>query len=138
MAHPDLDLEIIRKVTSGDAAAYQGLVRKYQDKVFRLCVSMLRDSGAEDAAQEVFIKVYESLSRFRGESAFSTWLYRVASNHCLNILAKRKREKTESLDALMERSAEGFPSAPASHSPLNLLEKKHSVQSILKEMSPDE
>ena len=60
-------------------------------------------AAAEDAAQEVFIKAYQSLDKFGGASSFSTWLYRIASNHCLDILRRRSREKEESLEALLEK-----------------------------------
>ena len=69
----------------------------------RLCTSLLCDPTlAEDAAQEIFLKAYKALEKFRGESAFSTWLYRIAANHCKDLLRKRAREKTESWDALLE------------------------------------
>lgn len=63
---------------------------------------MLGSSQAEDAAQEVFIKAYRSLEKFRDDSSFSTWLYRIASNHCLDLLRRKARAKTDSLDALLE------------------------------------
>ena len=61
------------------------------------------EAQAEDAAQEVFLKAYGRLKNFRGDSSFSTWLYRVASNHCLDLLRREARRKTESWDALVER-----------------------------------
>ncbi len=71
------------------------------------CLRMLSDSAqADDAAQEVFIKAYQALEKFKGESAFSTWIYRITSNHCLDILRKRKRQKTESWDALVEKQGD--------------------------------
>jgi RNA polymerase sigma-70 factor (ECF subfamily) len=57
---------------------------------------------AEEAAQDIFVKAYLKLHNFKGKSSFSTWLYRITANHCLDILRKRNRRKTESLDALME------------------------------------
>src|SRR5258706_4406991 len=61
---------------------------------------------SDDAAQEVFIKVYQSLGKFQRNSSFSTWLYRVTANHCTDILRKRSRQKTESWDALLENQGE--------------------------------
>jgi RNA polymerase sigma-70 factor (ECF subfamily) len=63
---------------------------------------------ADDAAQDVFVKVYHSLSKFRGDAAFSTWLHRIASNHCLDLLRQKKRQKTESWDALVEKEGEAI------------------------------
>jgi RNA polymerase sigma-70 factor (ECF subfamily) len=60
-------------------------------------------SAADDAAQEVFLKAYDRLKDYRGDSAFSTWLYRVSSNHCLDMLRKESRRRSESLEALTER-----------------------------------
>ncbi len=73
-----------------------------------LCVSLLGASAAEDAAQEVFLKAYDRLEDFRRDSAFSTWLYRVASNHCLDLLRREARRRSESLEALTEREAPGL------------------------------
>lgn len=101
------DIEIIRKVLSGDRNAYAGIVRKYQDRVLRLCLSLLTNpTRAEEAAQESFIKAYQSLKQFKGRSSFSTWIYRIAYFHCLDSLRKETREKTESWDALLEREGD--------------------------------
>ena len=135
------DHQIIRDILSGNTEAFSELVQKYQDKVLRLCFAMVGPSDAEDAAQEAFLKVYGSLSKFRGESSFSTWLYRVASNHCLDLLYKRKRQKEESLDSLNEKSGEGvFSDSPAS-SPgrsADSLMRRETVLWILERLSPEE
>ena len=74
------------------AQAFELLVERYQGKVFGLSLRMMgnRDE-AEDQAQEVFVKVYRSLGRFEGRSRFSTWLYRIAVNACLDAIEKRRR-----------------------------------------------
>jgi len=100
------DSELLNLVLGGADSAYAELVRRHHAKVFGLCISMLANqTQAEDAAQEVFLKAYQSLKKFRGTSSFSTWLYRVASNHCLDVLRKESRHRSESLDALLD--AEG-------------------------------
>lgn len=99
----DTDEALIARVNGGDQHAYAELVRRHHARVFGLCVSLVGPAAAEDAAQEVFLKAYGRLSDFRGDSAFSTWLYRVASNHCLDLLRKEGRRRSESLEALTER-----------------------------------
>lgn len=82
-------------------------MRKHEVRVRTQCFMMLSNTAeAEDAAQEVFIKAYQSLGAFHGKAAFSTWIYRIASNYCLDVLRKRQRRKTESLDALREKDGE--------------------------------
>jgi RNA polymerase sigma-70 factor, ECF subfamily len=97
------DDELIERILSGERQVYAELVRRYHPPILRLCLGILRDRAlADDMCQEVFIKAYERLASFRGQSAFSTWLYRIATNHCLEALRRRKRERSESLDALLE------------------------------------
>ena len=97
----DKDSEIIRHIRCGRTNAYAELVIKYQRKVRGYCFHMIGEwTAAEDAAQEVFIKAYESLPEFRAQSSFSTWLFRITANHCLDVLKKVKRRKCESLEEL--------------------------------------
>jgi len=75
-------------------AAFDALVKRYKDMVFTLCYRLAGDTAhAEDLMQEVFTKVFLNLKDFEGRSAFSSWLYRIAHNHCLNFLARQKREQ---------------------------------------------
>ena len=93
----------ITEFLAGDRSAFDRLVLRYQDNVFNLCCRMLGDrQDADDCAQEVFVKAYRSLDRFRFDSAFSTWLYSIAVNTCRNYLksaAFRFRRKIVRLDA---------------------------------------
>ena len=102
---PITDNELIESVLSGRQEDYTELIRRHHARVFGLCVSMVGASAAEDSAQEVFLKAYDRLKDFRRDSAFSTWLYRVASNHCLDVLRRESRRRTESLEELTEREA---------------------------------
>jgi RNA polymerase sigma-70 factor, ECF subfamily len=86
------DLGLVRRVQRGERGAYDLLVLKYQHKVVKLVMRYLRDpADAEDVAQEAFIKAYRALPQFRGDSAFYTWLYRIAINTAKNALASRDR-----------------------------------------------
>jgi RNA polymerase sigma-70 factor (ECF subfamily) len=86
------DLGLVRRVQRGERGAYDLLVLKYQHKVVKLVMRYLRDpADAEDVAQEAFIKAYRALPHFRGDSAFYTWLYRIAINTAKNALAARDR-----------------------------------------------
>jgi RNA polymerase sigma-70 factor, ECF subfamily len=80
------DTGFVRLSKSGDRRAFEELVYRYQDMIFSLCVRMLGNrADGEDAAQETFVKAFEAMQGFKGDSAFSTWLYRIAVNVCKNI-----------------------------------------------------
>jgi RNA polymerase sigma-70 factor (ECF subfamily) len=86
------DWSLVQRVLRGERNAYDLLVLKYQHKVVKLVLRYLRDPAeAEDVAQEAFIKAYRALPQFRGDSAFYTWLYRIAINTAKNALAARDR-----------------------------------------------
>ena len=88
----DPDRALVDRARAGDAGAFEMLVRRYQGWVFTLALRMLGDRAeAEDMAQEIFLKAYRGLKRFKGASRFSTWLYAIASHHCLNQLEARRR-----------------------------------------------
>ncbi len=105
-----LDQELVARVQGGDKRAFDLLVRRYQGKVVGLVSRYIRDPvEAEDVVQEAFIKAYRSLGRFRGESAFYTWLYRIAVNTAKNhIVASARRPPAQDLDAeVAENSSAG-------------------------------
>lgn len=85
------DKEIINLILEGDRNLYRKIVERYQTMVFRICIGFLHNKDdADDLTQDIFIQAYTSLSRFKGDSAFSTWLYRIAVNACLNRTRKTK------------------------------------------------
>ncbi len=96
-----IDLEIIKRVQRGDKSAFDLLVIKYQHKLAKLVVPYVRDSDdVLDVVQESFIKAYKALPRFRGDSAFYTWLYRIAINTAKNyITAQSRRPPRSDVDA---------------------------------------
>ena len=91
------DQQLVKRVQQGDKRAYDLLVMKYQHKIFGLVSRYIRDhSEIQDVAQEAFIKAYRALPNFRGDSAFYTWLYRIAINTAKNHLVSRGRRPPSS------------------------------------------
>jgi RNA polymerase sigma-70 factor (ECF subfamily) len=83
------DLNLIERFKTGDTSAFGEIVSKYQDKVYNLCRHMLRNAyDAEDAAQEVFLKACQALPKFQPEASLYTWLYRIATNTCIDYKKK--------------------------------------------------
>jgi RNA polymerase sigma-70 factor (ECF subfamily) len=92
---------LVARAQEGDTAAYAVLVRRYQQAMYRLALRLLDDrQEAEDATQESFLSAWRRLGGYRGEAAFSSWMYRIVTNRCLNTL--RSRRSTASLDAANE------------------------------------
>ena len=102
MAEQATDQELVKRVQSGDKRAFDLLVLKYQHKIVNLISRYLRDSNdVQDVAQEAFIKAYRALPRFRGDSAFYTWIYRIAINTAKNhLVSKGRRPPASDIDAM--------------------------------------
>ena len=89
---------VIQAVLGGDVNAFEKLVKEYEKNVYNLALRMTGNSeDAADMSQEAFIKAYNSITSFRGDSKFSVWLYRIVSNVCLDFLRSRNRKQTVSL-----------------------------------------
>ncbi|HNR70467.1 MAG TPA: sigma-70 family RNA polymerase sigma factor [Verrucomicrobiota bacterium] len=110
-AERDPDAALMLRVKQGDMQAFADLVDKYKQAVMNLANRMLRDATeAEDLSQMVFVQVFKSAHRYKVSSKFSTWLFTIARNLCLNEIRRRSRHPTDSLEA---RSSEpGEPPAP--------------------------
>ena len=96
MTQDDSDQQLVERVQAGDKAAFDLLVRKYQHRVLKLVSRFVSDAAeAEDVAQEAFLKAYRALASFRGDSAFYTWLYRIAINTAKNALVSNRRRPVD-------------------------------------------
>lgn len=94
------DIEAVQRVLAGDSDAFGVLVRQYQHGIYRLAYRMTRNAeDAKDLAQETFVQAYRALHTFRGQARFSTWLYRIGINLCLNHLKATAREDPGEVDA---------------------------------------
>ena len=132
----------IRRVLAGDSEAFEPLVTEHQKTAYNLALRMLsHPQDAEDVTQEAFLKAYRSLSDFRGDSRFSSWLCRIVSNLCLDRLRSRARRPESSLTVVDEEGEEAQLELPdESFSPESLLERKltrESVQRGLESLSPE-
>lgn len=96
MIQDDTDQQLVQRVQAGDKSAFNLLVLKYQHRVLKLVSRFVNDAAeAEDVAQEAFIKAYRALASFRGDSAFYTWLYRIAINTAKNTLVSNRRRPVD-------------------------------------------
>jgi RNA polymerase sigma-70 factor (ECF subfamily) len=109
MGEKTVDQELVARVQKGDKKAFDVLVIKYQQKVIKLVMRFVRDPvEAQDVAQEAFIKAYRALPKFRGDSAFYTWLYRIAINTAKNhLVAQGRRPPNDDIDAVEAEQYEG-------------------------------
>jgi RNA polymerase sigma-70 factor, ECF subfamily len=93
------DLTLVKRVRSGDQRAFRTLVERYQRKVYSVALGMVKDKEeAMDVAQEAFIKVHKYLDHFKADSSFSTWLYRITTNICIDVLRKKNAMRGESVE----------------------------------------
>ena len=132
------DFLLVRAFQAGDKEAFDKLVLKHKDRLFSLCYRYLSDyEEANDSAQDAFIKAYAGLKRFRFESAFSTWLYRIAVNTCKNKILSyefRHRNKRVSLehDGNPDHEGAGTEIQNGSLSPALQLEEKERHKLIMR------
>jgi RNA polymerase sigma-70 factor, ECF subfamily len=92
------DAELLQRAGDGDRRAFDELMRRHEDRVFSVCLRIMRHrEAALDAVQDTFLTVFRKADQFRGDSALSTWIYRIAVNTCYDHLRKAKRRPTEPL-----------------------------------------
>jgi RNA polymerase sigma-70 factor (ECF subfamily) len=107
------DEDLVRRFLSGDRAAFAALVERHERRVYNLALRMTgREEDARDATQDAFLTVLRKLSSFRGESAFTTWLHRVAVNACYDLLRKRQRQPLLERGGAEDRPAAEPPPVP--------------------------
>lgn len=125
----------IQQAVKGDAKAFAGLVERYQHMVYTLCLKMLDHSGiAEEVAQDVFIKCFRSLSSYNGKARFSTWLYRITYNACVDELKRMKRHRTEDL----QMAANQADSTDAAEELLESKDKKSIIDNAIQQLNKED
>jgi len=99
------DEQLVKAAKKGNMAAFEELVARHRDKVYARAFSMMRNEDeAVDLSQEAWVKSWQRLKQFQGESSFGTWMTRIVINLCLDQLRKRKRQRAESIEAMEEES----------------------------------
>jgi RNA polymerase sigma-70 factor (ECF subfamily) len=140
MKHDDQDF--IRRAREGDKEAFRRLVETHQDRLFGLVISMVSNrEQAEDLIQEIFVKAYFALQSFEGQSSFYTWLYRIASNHCLDYLRKNRPPQV-SLDHPLangsDRTLEDTLQAPRTDDPEASVDDPSEAARLLAVLEPEQ
>jgi RNA polymerase sigma-70 factor (ECF subfamily) len=108
------DLELAAKIRSGDGAAFEHLYQQQAARLYNLAYRMAGTAhDAEDLLQEVFLLAYRKVGSFRGESSLGTWLYRLAMNHCLDVLRSRQSRMGQQTDSLDDGAAAEPAAVPA-------------------------
>ncbi|SNR24772.1 RNA polymerase sigma factor [Flavobacterium sp. ov086] len=131
------DQHYIDKILQGETNAFAVLVDRYKDMIFSLALKMIKNKEeAEEVAQDTFIKIYNSLSKFKGDSKFSTWIYKIAYNSCLDNLKKNKKEDLNiSID---EFSSHLIKTMDNALSALEDKERKQTIQNCLNLLPSEE
>ena len=139
----DIDAQLVMRVQNGDKRAFDLLVLKYQRRVMRLLSRLINNNAdIEDVAQETFIKAYRALPNFRGDSAFYTWLYRIAINTANNWLKSQQR-RPQTIDLLKNNENETFDlidSLTDENTPEAMLASQQIAQTVnqaMQELPPD-
>ena len=128
------ETKLIDQILQGDTDAFAQLVEAYQDKVYALCLRMTNDrEEAEDLAQEAFVKVWRGLKFYKHEAAFSTWLYRLTSNVCIDFLRQKKRRSALSLTSQEEEEQIDIPDP--SPQPEELIVQKQRKEAVAAAMA---
>lgn len=108
------DLELAGRIRSGDEAAFTELYQQYAPRLYNLAFRMAGTANdADDLLQDIFLLSYRKIGSFRGDSSLGTWLYRLAMNHCLDVLRSRQSRMGQQTDSLDEEGAAEPRSAPA-------------------------
>lgn len=131
------DAELVAQLQAGSEVAFRTLVERYQDRIYRTVLFLLHSpEEAEDVAQEVFVEVYQTIGRFRGDAALSTWLYRLATSRALKNRRKaRAKKRFAYFTSLLGFDNDVLHEVPDHAHPLALLEGQQQLQHLLENIA---
>ncbi len=124
-----MESSLIKRAIQGDNDAFESLMSAYERKIYGLCLRMMgnRQDG-EDAAQEAMVRIWQKLPQYRGEAAFSTWVYRVTASACTDAIRKRSLRAQPSLEAVREEGFEPQDGAPTPQQAVENSERREAMQ----------
>ncbi|MDR3085813.1 MAG: sigma-70 family RNA polymerase sigma factor [Christensenellaceae bacterium] len=133
------ELDLLRRAAAGDGQAFAELMEERQHAIYALALRMMgsRDD-ASDMAQEALLRIYRNLGSFRAEANFSTWVYRVTANVCLDELRRRARRKENSLDLLRDEGFEPDSYAPSPEGAVLERERAEELQLAVASLPPEQ
>lgn len=137
------DRELVQRCQQGDLGAYEILVGRYRQRVYALVYGSVRnEQDAIDLSQEAFVKGWQAIGRFKSNSSFYTWLYRIAMNLCIDFVRKRDRRPTTPFEEAIDPDADADVEQPPSSQPLPLEELRRKelrerIDEALGELSPE-
>lgn len=135
----DKESQLIKRARNGDISAFEELIAEYEKKIYNYCFRMTNNrEDAEDLAQEVFIKVYRGLKSFKGDSQFSTWIYRIAYNTCVDKFRRKKVRVLSMTPANEEEKELDLPDGePLPEEKVLQAEKKKLIQECIESLKPE-
>ncbi|NDC36645.1 MAG: sigma-70 family RNA polymerase sigma factor [Proteobacteria bacterium] len=134
MMHEKIDSELVESFRGGDHAAFSELVSRYSEKAHNLAMRITRNQeDAEEVLQDVFVTVFKKIASFKGESAFSSWLYRITVNTAFMKLRKRKQSATVSLEEITPSVKESWVANRSDSADVNYLCSQHQLRAELDE-----
>ena len=126
----DPDIALVERYVNGDMTAFDELMIRYERQIYRLCYRFTSNTDdARDLAQEVFIKAFEHLGSFRRESSLKTWLYRIATNHCINHMKAHSQQFVEVTEGVRKTSA-------TAHAELEEQEQREHLRMMVGKLPP--
>lgn len=130
--------QLIEQVLAGDQEAFSQLVLAYEDRVYHLCFRMCSDAEeAKDLAQEAFVKAWKGLRFYKGDASFSTWLYRLTTNVCIDHLRQKKRKGSIYLNAAQDEHFDVPDIAPTPEEQANANEMKRLVTQAMAQLEEE-
>ena len=130
--------KLIKRAVKGDAAAFNELLGQHEKRMYAVCLRMCGNhEDAQDCLQEAMLRVYRAISGFKGQSSFSTWLYRVTMNACLDELRKRKNKLSTSLDGMLDAGWSPADERDTPEKHVLSAEKRTVIQQTIAELPED-
>lgn len=134
------DLALVEKARAGDAESFRALVARYQRKVFAVALGIVKDPDqAWDVAQDTFVRLHQRLAEYRGESAFSSWLFRIATHLAIDVVRKERPSRKDDLEevdeAVLAEGAEGILATGLGSNPQQAVLRKELLEKMTEAMA---